>query len=339
MIKTLIGIAMATIALMGCKVVVESPAVGHVETKSGVHFCPANSTCEIDVVDSYFDEEFIAVSDDPNYRFKEWKTQKGGFCGGITTGCRLSTKLFAGNDGLLAFLETEQRFYIEPIFEKLSEDSQKVSEGLWIGSTSNGQGVQGLVLPDGSYYFIYSVAGNSSLVGGVVLGSSSTSNGEFTSSNARDFNLEGAGILNAKVTGAIAARNSFEGSITYPNGYRTSFTTSYSNDYEIQPTLESLTGEYRGTVAFSLGYESASFYISATGDISGRGASGCQFGGKAIPKTGSNAYDITLKFSGHPCYFSNTSFSGVAYLDQVSRQLYVILPNGSRTDGLFFIGS
>jgi hypothetical protein len=108
--------------LSGCKVVINTDSNGYVITESGAYNCAQNSSCNIDVVDIYFDEVFVAVPND-GYRFKEWRKRSGNFCGGDNESCALSTAEFGPYKALMAILETNERFYLEPAFE-LIESSQ-----------------------------------------------------------------------------------------------------------------------------------------------------------------------------------------------------------------------
>ena len=72
--------------------------------------------CRIDVVDTTFDDSFVAVPDE-GYYFVEWQRRQRGFCGGSSKSCDLSTEKFAGNPDLLAFLESDDEvFFLEPVF-------------------------------------------------------------------------------------------------------------------------------------------------------------------------------------------------------------------------------
>ena len=73
------------------------------------------------------------------------------------------------------------------------------AEGLWVGTTGTGRTVSGVVLDDATYWFLYSVAGDPSMIEGFIQGDSSFQNGTFTSSNAKDFNVgrSGAPVLDA----------------------------------------------------------------------------------------------------------------------------------------------
>lgn len=108
-------------ALAGCKIVIEVPPGGVVEATTFENDCSANSVCEIDVVDANFEEDFEAEAE-PGYQFLGWRTDDRYFCGGSMQSCSLSTQGFAGNDNLLAILQSDQEFFLSPIFRKPSTD-------------------------------------------------------------------------------------------------------------------------------------------------------------------------------------------------------------------------
>lgn len=130
-------------ALMSaCKVVIELPGGGHVVSSSsafdcrnelqaasqsagGRHYATSasltpdhaeNVHCEFDVSDTFFDETFTAVPDE-GYKFVRWKKVERGFFGGSTERTvRLFTSGFVGNEALLSILESDQEFYLQPVF-------------------------------------------------------------------------------------------------------------------------------------------------------------------------------------------------------------------------------
>jgi len=107
------------IVCSGCKLYVGAHNVGGVATSSGNYECHAGSACEFDVVDIFFEETFIGVSQHPNYRFKQWHTMKRGLCGGNSEPCSLWTSGFAGNKVLEAILESDEYFFLIPEFERI----------------------------------------------------------------------------------------------------------------------------------------------------------------------------------------------------------------------------
>jgi hypothetical protein len=213
------------------------------------------------------------------------------------------------------------------------------AEGLYTGSTSSGRTITGLVLDDGTYYVLYSLVGNSTVIAGVVQGTGTSSAGTFTSSNARDFNLEGLGVLAATVSASYVAGQSFNGAVAYGAAGSTSFSSTYDVRYEATPSLAALAGSFAGQVASSAGNEGANIIISAGGAISGSGASGCSVSGSVAPRARGNAFNMSLTFGGTPCLFANQTLTGIAYFDATTRVVYAAAPNANRTDGVLFVGA
>ncbi len=50
------------------------------------------------------------------YHFTRWKDKDGNLCGGDSTPCKLATAQFEGHPVLLAFLESNETFFLEPRF-------------------------------------------------------------------------------------------------------------------------------------------------------------------------------------------------------------------------------
>jgi len=102
----------------GCKIEIAVPEGGSVVSSSGAYNCSANRTCTISVVDIYFDETF-STRPASDYQFTNWKKRNRSFCGGKSTPCRLFTAGFLGNETLMGFLESNEVFYLQPVFEKI----------------------------------------------------------------------------------------------------------------------------------------------------------------------------------------------------------------------------
>lgn len=212
------------------------------------------------------------------------------------------------------------------------------AQGLWIGTTTTNRTVTGLVLSDGSYYVLYSLVGNAAVLGGAVHGNSSASAGTWSSGDARDFNLEGAGVLSASLGGTYSTKQSIAGTVTYASGASTNFSGTYSSNYETTPTLPALTATYTGTVAFSQGAQPLAITVTPSGNVTATG-SGCTSTGTATPRNDGNAYNFAITFGPAPCFFAGQTFSGIAYLDAVAKRLYAAAPNAARTDGVLFVGT
>ena len=212
------------------------------------------------------------------------------------------------------------------------------AEGLYLGTTNTNRTVTGLVLDDGTFYVLYSLVGNPSVIGGVVQGSGVSNNGSFSSSNALDFNLEGLGVLAATVSASYTSRQSLNGIVLYNGGGSTSFTSVFDVAYDTVPSLSTLAGIFSGQVAFSQGVENANVTVSPSGALSGVGASGCTVTGSVVPRTRGNVFNLSLTFGGAPCFFANQTMTGIAYFDAPAKRLYGATPTANRADGVLFVG-
>ena len=212
-----------------------------------------------------------------------------------------------------------------------SGPSPTTAEGFWSGVTNTNETIAGVVLDDGTFYFLYAAASSA----GVVQGTATAINGQFNSSNAKDFNFAGLGVTNAAITGTYVPRTSLNGVITSSLG-SASFTASYDSSYDQPARLVDAAGTYSGTVVSSAGLSSAVVTVSATGVVSGAGP-GCSFGGVASPRGTVNVLDLSVTFNGGMCVFGTNTLTGIALYDAVSGQLIAIAPNASRTDGFLFV--
>jgi hypothetical protein len=217
-----------------------------------------------------------------------------------------------------------------------------IPEGLWIGSTSTNRTITGLVLDDGTYYLFYSPAGNANLIAGVVQGTGTGTgqNGFFSSSNARDFNIEAPpSVLSATIQGNFTLRVTLNGTVDYGTNGSVAFATSFNPAYDLIPSLGTLAGTYTGQVASTAGVETATLTITASGAFSGVSSGGCNFSGSAAPRSRGNVYDITVLFGQPPCVHVAQSFSGIGYFDALTKRLSAAAPNSARTIGVLFVGT
>lgn len=212
------------------------------------------------------------------------------------------------------------------------------AQGLYVGDTADGRGLVGLILGDGSYYFIYTRPG-SAVAGGVVQGRGSAADGRFSSGDARDFSIQDLAVYAASVSATYRPREQLDGQVDYGGGEVQSFSAGYSTDWERTPTLAALAASYAGSVASSEGTEGARVTVAGDGTVAARGDSGCAASGRLAPRSDGNAYDLTLSFGGAPCAFPGQTFRGIAYLDAAERRLYAAAPNAERSDGVLFIGT
>jgi len=213
------------------------------------------------------------------------------------------------------------------------------AEGLYSGSTNTNRTLAAVVLDDGTHYFFYSVPANPNLIAGVLQGNGTSNNGSFTSADARDFNIEGLGVLSATIAASYAARQSLSGSITYPGASGATFTSTFDPAYDTTPSLASLAGTYTGQAGSSGGVRSATVTVASNGVFTGVEADGCTFTGTASPRVRGNIFDQSVTFGGAPCEFAGSTLVGIAYLDVPNRRLYGAAPASNRTNAVIFSGT
>jgi len=124
-----LGCLMLLALLPACKIQVAVPPGGKVITESKSFTCKPRETCEIDVVDQFFAETFIAQAN-PGFAFMGWEKAPSAFCGERYNPCALSTDKFDLFPNLMAILASDQVFYLKPRFEPIptiSQDDLKTS--------------------------------------------------------------------------------------------------------------------------------------------------------------------------------------------------------------------
>jgi len=122
-----VSMIIAVVLVASCRVRVVVPEGGSVKTISGAYSCAAGSQCDIDVRDLMFDETFTAEPAE-GYYFKSWKKRERGFCGGRVESCHLYTSLFGPYPALVSFLEDDEVFFLEPVFERSGPYENYTSE-------------------------------------------------------------------------------------------------------------------------------------------------------------------------------------------------------------------
>jgi hypothetical protein len=215
------------------------------------------------------------------------------------------------------------------------------AEGLYSGSTNTNRTITNVVLDDGTYYFFYSVLANPALIASLVQGNGTSNNGSFTSANAKDFNFEGSGVLNATIAASYVERQSINGSVSYPGPSVTTFTSTYDTAYDTTPTLASLAGTYTGQAGSSAagGVQSATVTVTPTGAFTVVEADGCRLSGTASPRSRGNIFDQRVTFGPAPCEFPGVTLVGIAFLDVPNRRVYGAAPVGNRTNAVFYVGT
>jgi hypothetical protein len=209
--------------------------------------------------------------------------------------------------------------------------------GLFNGTASGSRSVSTTVLGDGSYYLLYSPAGSPAAVGGLVVGTGAIQDNRFSSTDARDYSMEGTGTKAASLSGDVATRQSFNGTLASGTSAPLTFSSTYSPEIEGTATLAALAGTYPGLVTFSLGGRAGTFAVTQAGAFS-TNINGCPITGNAVPRTDVKAYNLTLTFAGAPCVFPNQTFTGIARLDAAGK-LYGLVKNETLAQAIVFVGT
>jgi len=107
------------LAASGCKIRVEVPEGGHVESTSGVFSCESGQTCDVDIVDSLFDETFRAIPE-AGYYFRKWEAGERSVCGSTYEPCRVRPAAFAESptlaETLAKLLKSDVVYTLRPQF-------------------------------------------------------------------------------------------------------------------------------------------------------------------------------------------------------------------------------
>jgi len=216
--------------------------------------------------------------------------------------------------------------------------SASTAEGLWSGTIGTNRTLTAAVLDDGTYYFFYSAPANPLQIAGVIQGTGTSSDGSFTSDNARDFGV-GAATLNATISATYQNRQFLNGTITYAGGAFVAFTSTFNTAYLTIPTLPSVAGFYFGQAGSSGGVQSANINVIGDGTFTGAEINGCAFSGIVAPRIRGNIFNQSVTFGGGACFFGVSSFQGIAFFDLANRRLLATAPNSNRTDAATFFGT
>jgi len=226
--------------------------------------------------------------------------------------------------------------YGERDFSSLPQPAATLAEGRWTGATLTGRTVAGLVLDNGSYWVFYTAIGNPNVLAGLVQGTGTSHSGSFGSTNARDFNLEAAGIRAATMSGSYVPNKSFHGTIAYFNGDTENFTSTYDTNSESTPNLNLVAGSYDGLRA---DHHTVTVTVDLAGTLSGHSTDGCTFAGTLFPQAKGNVFHHSVKFGGGDCRHGTETLAGVVFYDAATHRLYSAALNRTRTTSFLFLGT
>ncbi len=212
------------------------------------------------------------------------------------------------------------------------------AEGLWTGSTDTTRTIVGAVLDDGTYYFFYSEQAAPTRIGGLVQGTSTSSNGVFTSDNAKDFDFAGGVAQSGTIAATYTERQSLNGPVL--SAGTGAFTTHFDAAYDTPPSLASLAGAYTGQSGNpdNGGGDPTTLTVNSNGGFSGI-ANSCSFSGTMMPRVRGNIFDLSVTFTGvPPCLHAGETLAGIAYLDVPNKHLLAAALTSTRTDVVLITG-
>jgi hypothetical protein len=225
--------------------------------------------------------------------------------------------------------------YSESDVSSLPQPTATSAEGRWMGTTSTGRTIAGLVLEDGSYWLFYTARDNPNILAGLIQGTGTSHSGSFGSSNTRDFNVEGTALRAATMRGSYVPNKRFQGTIAYFNGDTESFTSTSDADAESAPNLTLVTGTYAGLLDDD---PTVTVTVDSAGRLSGHTTDGCVFGRTLSPRAQGNVFQTSVTLGGGACHQGTETLTGVALYDAATQRLYIAALNNARTTSFLFLG-
>jgi len=211
-------------------------------------------------------------------------------------------------------------------------------DGFYAGQTSSGESVTGVILPDNSYFLLYSAVNDPASFAGAIFGQGTSQNGSFSSAGAHDIKLDGS-AQNITLSASLDSKKTFNGTLAYPNNTSATFTTSYHAGGDSAPTLAALAGVYTGTIAIPGDAEPLTLTVASDGTMSAPLLCECNLSAIAQPSGTSNTYRVMIEFAGGTHILSGQHVDGTAYLDVDGKHLYLIGLTNSSQQPVIYVGT
>jgi hypothetical protein len=258
--------------------------------------------------------------------------------GGNPGSCTGSAAVCSPTSGSTSNTGTPTQTNIPPTPSSVPSAPASSLEGLFYGQAFGGRSTFALFTPEGQYYVIYSVAGSPDLIAGVVQGTATSANGKVTSSDLIDFNFELPAISPGTLNGTFVAKTSIDGTVNFSASSGT-FSGAYSMNYDVVPSIQTVSGTYAASLVSPGGYENTSFTIDAFGMFSGISSKGCNYSGLIAPASQGNFYKLSVTFGGGVCVYGTSTGTGVAVFDNTTRHLYAVGLQNDRNGGVLLVGT
>lgn len=198
------------------------------------------------------------------------------------------------------------------------------AEGLWQGTTSTSEIVNGVVLNTGEFWVLYT---DSLGEHGFVHGSSNSGSGVFASIVAEDFWPNGNEYV-ATVLGNYVQQKTLNGSLSEAAVPQpVTFTSTFNPDYFTTPSLAKLAGVYTANAAGGYTTTITDLGVVTVTEVLQTFMGGCPVGtyqatcvvvlmtGTAAPHTPGNVYDFTLNETVTVYGGTTYVFTGIGYFD------------------------
>lgn len=255
-----------------------------------------------------------------------------------TTVGSLTISFLSGNAGTFQYTVdgiTQTKAITRQVFRPPGTACQ-FAEGVWTGTTDQGQAATVAVLPGGAHYVYWGPPGGSG--GHVLQGTARMDGGAFSSSDAIDYPIARSAETNDRTSPYTIAGTYVPGgpmvlTLESGNNQRT-VTATYQAGSTGAPSLAEVAGNYRGISGHVNGRRTATIAVNASGTITG-GNDVCTFNGTMTPRAAPRVFDFTL--SGPSCIFGGT-ITGIAQYDPAAQELRFFAPYDSRSDLYYIIG-
>lgn len=221
---------------------------------------------------------------------------------------------------------------------------QAAAEGAYQGTLTGGSSTNfsAIVLDDGQIWATYGrLIGGVLYVSGVIQGHGSSSGGQFSSSDVKDFGYYPA--VSAALTSSYVAGQSITGTITEAGGSITFSGTTIPTatyNYNTPASISAVAGAW--TLNSTSG-NTLAINIAGDGSVTGSDQIGCSLSGSLTPRAGGkNVFDVRLTFGPAPCALPGQVASGIALTSTpqgAGSQLTVGVIDSSRTVGTVAFGS
>jgi hypothetical protein len=217
--------------------------------------------------------------------------------------------------------------------------------GSWQGSIDSpspgSRAIKAVVLPDGSFWMVYSLTGDASTAG-IIRGTGTTDGTNFTVADALLLSLEDGKQTTADIAATFTGQSAFNGSITQDGSTAltspASFSSLYRTAFNQTLTLADLAGTYEGVITTKLGEESATIAIDTSGAIAGGSTSGCSVNGQATAQPTGNVFNITATFGTEDACGANKESSVVGIMSLEVDTATALALNGDGSNSFIFTG-